>query len=168
MINIFKSGNRFPKLYLKEFPFHLNDRAKQRMQIVGQFLGTVLLTAFIAYIFLNNITPFGVTMHYNLGQEENNISELGPKNRVRTENQNGQKTFYQTHDLAYFSTNMPFIFDTATVKITYKNPDPNQIISLGFQDQEVWHYDTKPLEVPFLNNLPWSPDGKDPVLYQRE
>ena len=57
----------------------------------------------------------------------------------------------QTHDLIYFTTDMPFYFDKAKIRMTFKNSDPNQTISLGFQDQKIWHYDTELFDVPFLN-----------------
>src|SRR6266403_5557496 len=91
-------------LYLKEFSIHLTKETIQKIRVVGQFLGIILLTAFIAYIFLNNLTPFGVTVHYNLQQNATTLSALGPKNRVKTENTQGQKIFHQTHDLIYFTT----------------------------------------------------------------
>lgn len=154
--------------YLKELPFHLDKKALERLRIAGQFLGIILLTAFVAYIFLVNIMPFGITVHYNLQQNDKAISPLGPKNRVKIESINGQNIFHQTHDLIYFTTKMPFAFDDATVKITYRNPSDDQTIALGFRDQNTWHYDTKPMDIPFFNNLSWSAIGTSPpILYQR-
>src|SRR5690242_14800654 len=99
------------RLYLKEFPFHLNEKAKHRVKLAGEFSGIVVLTAFLVYVFLNNITPFGITIHYSLLQNSPNLSNPGPKNRVKIENTNGQLTFHQLHDLVYFTTAMPFQFD---------------------------------------------------------
>src|SRR6185369_8271586 len=156
-------------LYLKEFPIHLTKETVQKIRIIGQFLGIILLTAFIAYIFLNNITPFGVTTHYTLQQNTANISDPGPKNRVDVEEKNGIKIFHQKHDLIYFNTKMPFIFDDATVKITFRNDSPDQTLSLGFQDQSRYHYDTQLIDVPLLNTLSWNTIGMtSPILYQRK
>src|SRR5258706_15942642 len=93
-------------LYLKEFPIHLTKETIQKIRIAGQFFGIILLTGFIVYIFLNNITPFGVTTRFTLKEGGNNISDPGPKNRVSIETVQGQKIFHQKHDLIYFSTKM--------------------------------------------------------------
>lgn len=160
---------RSPLVYLKELPFHLDKKAVEKLRIVGQFLGIVLLTAFIVYIFLDNITPFGITIHYDLQQNDKAISSLGPKERVKTESINGQNVFDQTHDLIYFTTKMPFTFDKATVKVTYRNTSDNQTLALGFQDQNSWHYDTQFIDVPFLNDTSWNITGTNsPFLYQRK
>lgn len=168
MINFLHYQKKFPQIYIKEFPFHLNKKAMQRVRILGEFLGVILLTAFIAYILLSNFAPLGVTTEYNSLNDHKDISELGPKNRVKTEINNGSIIYHQFHDLIYFNTNMPFPFETAKVRITFKNTDPTQTLSVGFQDQELWHYNTKALDVPFLNNLSWKKDGDNPILYQRE
>lgn len=154
--------------YLKNLPFHLNQRSMYKMRIVGQFLGIVILTAVIAYTVLNNFAPLGITAHYSLMEGNNNNFELGPKDRINKVTKDGQTTIHQTHDLIYFTTDMPFYFDKATVRLTFKNPDPNQTISLGFHDQNIWHYDTQVFDVPYLNNLSWVRTGDAPILYQRK
>jgi len=168
MTHLFKYQKKFPQIYIKEFPFHLNEKAKQKVRNFGQFLGILLLTAFIAYILLNNFAPFGIVMTYSLQTTPKDISQPGPKGRVKIETHNGQIIIHQLHDLVYFSTKMPFLFDKAKVRITFKNPNPDQTISLGFQDQGTWHYANKPLDVPFLNTLNWNRIGTNPILYQKE
>lgn len=169
MINFSKERQTFsPKLYIKKIPFHLDTRAISRVRTTGQFLGVALLTAFVTYTFLNNITPFGITVFATLQENNERISDLGPKNRVTTEIISGEKLTKLNHDLIYFSTEMPFQFDQATVKLTFQNSAPDQTVSLGFQDQENWHYATKPFDIPLLNSLSWNHTGKNPVLYQKE
>lgn len=155
------------KIYIKEYPFNLTQKSVYRIRIAAQFVFTMLSTAIIVFIFLNNIAPFGITTEYILSNNDKNMSSLGPKNRVIVETKDRQKVFRQTSDLVYFSTNMPFNYDSATVTLTYQNPDSDQTIQVGYQDQSTWHYDTKLFDVPFLNNLSWQRNGFSPVLYQR-
>jgi hypothetical protein len=126
-----------------------------------QFCLLVGFAALVWFILLDNLAPFGVTV-------EQHISELGPKTRIQIDKQDGQSIIRQKADLVYFSSKMPFKFDTADVHVTFQNPDPDQTFSLGFQDQEDWHYDTQIVDAPFLNSLSWKRIGKNPQLYQRQ
>lgn len=157
---------RPPMTYLKNLPFHLNVRSIHKIRILGQCIGIILLTAIIAYTILNNFAPLGITIHYSLADEKNNL-DIGPKERIKKITKDGQTMIHQLHDLIYFTTKMPFYFDRATVRVTFKNPDPNQTLTLGFQDQKIWHYDTQLFDVPFLNHLSWDMTGENPILYQR-
>ncbi|MGH7203970.1 MAG: hypothetical protein ACREHC_06000, partial [Candidatus Levyibacteriota bacterium] len=148
--------------------FYLSEQAIQRIRLGGQFLGIILLTGFLGYIFFINLAPFGIKLQYASEYDHKDISEIGPKARVKSENDNGNTIFYLLGNLVYFTTKMPLNFDRATVQITYKNPNPDQTFNVGFQDQEMWHYNTKPIEVPFLSLLTWKKTGTDPVLYQKE
>src|SRR5258708_309829 len=156
------------RLYLKEIPVTFNYRTIRQARIVGEFLGIVLLTAIIAFITLDNVTPLGITVQYDLSANSKNFSQLGPKNRVFKSIYYGQLVSKISDDLVYFSTNFPFNFDTATVKVYFQNSSPDQTFSVGFQDQPEWHYDTKPFDAPFLNNLNWIRNGYDPVVYQKQ
>ena len=137
-----------------------------KIRLLGKFFGIILLVSLSAYVLINNFSPFGVTSEYSLTDIKNPLV-LGPKNRVTTKNINGQNAFVQTNDLVYFLTSMSFNFDSATVRITFQNPDPEQTISLGFQDQDTWHYATQLIDAPLLNSLTWEKIGKNPTLYQR-
>ncbi|MDP3941660.1 MAG: hypothetical protein Q8Q49_05120 [bacterium] len=161
-------GRDYKTYYQKILPFHVDEIAIRQMKLVGEFFGIIFLTAFVAYVVLYNMSPLGVTANYALDTDGGNISKLGPKERVTEVAQNGQTVFRQTHDLVYFTTKMPFVFDTARVHLTFQNKNPDQTIALGFQDRETWHYAAKPYDVPFLNDLSWTHSGKNPVLYQRE
>lgn len=168
MIRFLQPPLRYPKFYLKEFPFHLNKKAVERVRSIGRFLGIMLLTAIIGYIVLDNFAPLGIKTHYVLGNTIH-ISDPGPKTRVKINVVNEHKMFYQLHDLIYFTTVMPFAYDKATVRIVFQNPYPDQTLFMGFQDRETWHYDTTPIDVPFLNDSSWYTLGKNsPILYQRK
>lgn len=157
-----------PKIYRQYLPFPKEYRPSRHIITLAQCLGITILTAFITYTILNNFPPFGITTHYSMNKDSNKISALGPEDRVKVKTENGQKVIYQTQDLTYFTTTMPFSFDQATVRITFKNPNPDQTLSLGFKDEQKWHYDTKLFDVPILNSLPWNKIGQNPVLYQRD
>ncbi|HYK08313.1 MAG TPA: hypothetical protein VEW42_02310, partial [Candidatus Eisenbacteria bacterium] len=137
-------------------------------RLIGQFFGIVLLVSLVGYILISNFSPFNVTTEYSLTSKTNAISPLGPKDRVGVQSVGGQKFFVQKHDLIYFTTPMPFQYDSATVRIIFLNQEPDQTLSLGFQDQPLWHYNTQLFDVPILNSLTWKRIGINPTLYQRE
>ncbi len=137
-----------------------------KIRLIGKFFGIIFLVSSLGYITINNLSPFGITSEYSTSDIKNPLT-LSPKNRVTTKNLNGQIAYVQTNDLVYFLTPMSFNFDSATVRVTFQNPDPEQTISLGFQDQDVWHYATQLIDAPLLNSLTWERIGKNPTLYQR-
>lgn len=157
-----------PRYYLKDIPFFVNKSAMYRVRTAGQFLGLILFTTIVGFTFFNNTTPLGVTLQYAMEQDTKNISKLSPKDRVKTEIVNGETLLKQIGDIVYFNTEMPFQFDYATVRVFFKNPSLEQTFSIGFQDREEWHYDTKPYDIPYINPLSWTKNGNDPVLYQRD
>ncbi|MEK7570954.1 MAG: hypothetical protein AAB553_01655 [Patescibacteria group bacterium] len=146
-----------------------NHNPIMKLRLVGQFLGLICLTGFLAYIVLQNLSPFGATIHYSSAvNKDKSLLVPGPRERVSMEKTDQGVIFKQTHDLIYFTTKMPLRFDEATVSLTYQNTHPEQIVFVGFQDQPTWHYEKKLFDVPFLNNLNWETMGKNPTLYQRE
>lgn len=157
-----------PKVYRQYLPLKKEYKPSKKILALAQGLGIAILTAFIAFTILNNYPPFGITTEYSLGKDPKKISPLGPEDRVKEVIKNGEKVILQTHDLTYFTTTMPFAFDKATVKVTFKNPNSDQTFSMGFKDQAKWHYDTKLVDVPILNALAWNKIGQNPVLYQRD
>jgi len=157
----------FVQHYLTELSYYLSEKTIFKLKNTGQFLGLIFFTAIITFISLSNIAPLGITTQYAMGQDTTDISQLGPKNRVQTITLEDQQVTKVTDDLVYFTTSMPFNFDNATVKVWYQNSNPNQTISIGFHDQNVWHYAIKPLAVPFLNSPNWNRMGSNPTLYQR-
>lgn len=156
------------RFYKKEFPFILSQQTLKRARISGQFVGIVLLTAVIAFTFFNNITPLGITVYYDMAQNNKSISQLGPKKRITQWTYGGQPVVKVLDDLIYFTTDMPFNFDTATVKIYFVNKSQDQTFSVGFQDQSDWHYALKPYDAPFLDALNWTHKGRNTILYQRQ
>lgn len=158
-----------PLRFIKgELLFTIDSQIIERAKTIGQFLGIIIFTGFITYTILGNIAPFGITTTYTLSQNQPYISVPGPQQRVKISESNGETTFHQKNDLVYFTTSMPFQFDSATVRVTYQNPDPEQIIQIGFQDNEQWHYTLMPLDLPFINSLTWKRQGTHPTLYERE
>lgn len=161
---------QFPTIYIKEIPFYLNTKSVYKLRLIAQAFCTMGVTAAIVFVLLNNLSPLGEKVNFTMGDGKNNISDLGPKARVNVKWVDGKKIFYQLHDLVYFSTNIPFTFDSATVKVVFQNPDPDQTISVGFQDKENWHYDTQLFDVPLLDNITWNKitNKTGEVLYQRQ
>lgn len=157
----------FVRHYLDELPFYLTEKQILQVRKYGRFWGAFLLIASMIFIFISNITPFGATLQYAMGQHTKNIIHLYPQARITTSTINGLQVSKIHNDLVYFTTNMPFSFDTATVRFFFQNPNQDQVLSVGFQDRQKWHYNVKPIDVPFLNTLNWSRSGSDPVLYQR-
>ena len=131
------------------------------LQIISRFIFLAISVILVVYIVLSNIAPFGITTTYS-------ISELGPKDRVGIVKIQGQEVRKQTNDLIYFTTKMPFKFDTAKVKVTFKNLDENQQLFLGYQDQVQWHYENKLIDAPFFDLQFWTKSGSNPTLYQKE
>lgn len=128
---------------------------------------TTISGIILTFILLSNIAPFGISLTYANEGKDSNYVMVGPKDRVQIIDNNGEKITKQLSDLVYFSTKMPFHFDEASVKIIFKNTDPNQSLLLGFQDQENWHYDSKVVDEPLLNSLNWYSTGSNPTLYER-
>lgn len=153
---------------LNEFPYNLDDFRFRKVKKISQLLGLALLMLFILYILFKNIAPYGMHVEYVSEPEKQNISDLGPKKRIERTNYKHNMVTNIKDDLVYFTTRMPLQFDKAVVDVTYKNNSLDQSISLGFQDQEQWHYNIKPLDAPFLNSINWKHIGKNPTLYQRE
>lgn len=133
-------------------------------RIIFSFAAVVL----VGYIIYRNVEPFGITLHYSSANAASNaVSPLGPANRIEKVNESVREITKQINDLIYFSTKHDYRLETANVRITYKNPNPNQELFVGFQDSTEWHYQRKLLDAPILNALGWSTVGNDPVLFQR-
>jgi hypothetical protein len=156
-----------PKIYIKEIPFLINKNAIYRVRTAGQFLGLILFCATIVFIFLVNLMPFGVTVKYSLDRDHDIFTQLEPNNRVVKFTQNGKTIYKQISDYIYFNTKLPYNFDTATIKLYFRNSDPEQTISLGYQNNKDWQFETKPYDVPFINDTNWTRNGYNPSLYQR-
>jgi hypothetical protein len=126
------------------------------------FFGT-LAFGLLGFILISNYTPLGVTKTYVYSKDKE-ISALGPKERVFVDGLI-QK---QTSDLIYFTTEMPYRFESAKVRITFQNPNLNQDLYLGFRDKGQWHYETKLIDTPVLDGLDWQKVGNEPTLFQRQ
>jgi|GEM_PF-2371595 len=157
----------YPLLYKKELSFSLNYHSLHILQLTLQFFFTLFATALIAFIILENIAPLGATVYYSSDQNTINISPIGPVSRVQIKKIGGKKVTVQTHDLVYFTTTMPYNFDSATVQVVFQNSDPQQTLLLGFKDQEGYHYATKLIDAPLLNALSWKRIGNGPTLFEK-
>ena len=111
------------------------------------FVSLLLAVALIAFILLQNIAPLGINVTYSLQQDTKYLSPPSPQNRIKQENDNGVTLYKQISDIVYFSTGMPFHFDTATVKVQLKNDTPEQSVKLaikiemtGIMQQKMWMY----------------------------
>jgi hypothetical protein len=113
----------------------------------------VSLTILMGYVVLSNLTPFGVNKIYKSNFFDKNGIALYPGNRVNPVVVNSENLYKQVGDMIYFSTDAPFRFDAAKVKITYKNNNPDQSLFLGFQDSEAWHYQFNIIDSPLMNSL---------------
>jgi hypothetical protein len=122
--------------------------------------------ALLFYIFLSNLTPWGAQIIYSM-QENYGISLLGPMTRINVVQDENKLIPAQTSDITYFTTDMPFAFEKAKVRVTYLNPYIDQMIKVGYKDQAVWHYHTELIDTPILKNLDWDRVGTGPYLYQK-
>ena len=155
------------RLYVKE-TFHLDPRRVRKVRLLSQITFGVIFFSFIAAVFLLNFAPFGAKNVYSLTAEDKMISDITPSDRVSVIKSDITMSKV-TNEPVYFTTKMPFHFDTATVTITYQNNYPDQELHLGFKDQEdIWSYDTQIIDSPFLNTISWDKVGSDPTLFQRE
>jgi hypothetical protein len=127
----------------------------------SRICAAILSLTVVGYVLAANTTPFTVIRKYT--NKNKNILVLAPQNRISESN----GIYKQLDDLIYFNSSMPFKFNQANIKITYKNSDPKQLIMLGYHDQNEWHYNTTPLDIPWLDNVNWSKIGKGPFLYQK-
>jgi hypothetical protein len=134
----------------------------RKVKIISKVFGVMVAVLIIGYLIFANTVPFDVTRHYISNGK--NILLLTPSNRVRTTNGISK----QTDDTIYFNSKMQFLYDTAKVKIHFKNPSNSQQVLLGYSDQNIWHYNTQVLDDPLLDNLNWSKIGKGPFLYQKQ
>ncbi len=113
-----------------------------------------------AYLLLANFGAFTVTSKLTM---KNESIVLGPTSRVE-KTADGVKI---KGDLAYFNTNMPFDYDSASIEVEYLNSSKDQNIQLGYRDSKQWHYQKATFDSPVINDLNWSAVGNNPTLYQR-
>lgn len=128
--------------------------------------GICLTILFIIGTFsvFKNYPLFGVTVALT----ERELSDLTPGSRVKKVLASDSEVKKQVEDLIYFTTKSKG-YDKATVRISFLSGGPDQDVHLGFKDQSVWHYKTKPVYLPLLENLKWERvNFYSPTLYQKE
>lgn len=135
-------------------------------QRISKLIFLCLSFGVIIYVLIGNFAPFGITEAYSK-IDLKNITALVPGDRVSAFQENNETLYKQTSDLIYFSTNMPFKFDTAKMKVTFKNINEEQQLLVGYQDQVQWHYESKLIDAPFMDLQSWSRTGTNSMLYQK-
>jgi len=127
---------------------------------------SVLAVSVIGFVLYGNFAPMGVIISYD-SRTNREISPLSPKNRVLGIQVGEEEVTKMTDDLVYFTTDMRYQYDSAVVKVFFQNTYPEQELFLGFQDQDIWHYESKIIDSPILNDLDWPRSGTNSLLYQR-
>ena len=122
-----------------------------------------LALGLLAYLAVMNTIPFNINMNYT-SSDPKKLSKLGPATRI-TADKSGE--YRQTGNPVYFTSSMPFRFDEATVRLKFKNPHPDQTVSVGFKDRPEWYYQTNVISAPFLDTFSWPRVGNGPYLYQK-
>jgi hypothetical protein len=145
----------------------LNNDKLFTFRLRVQQLAWSIAIALLLLIVYENIAPFGLSENY-VSYKNKEISPLGPKGRVLSSQAENIQIDNLIDNTVYFTTDMLFQFDKANVRVAFQNPYPDQEISLGFQDQSYWHYNSKIIDSPIINSLAWEKIGTDPALYQRE
>lgn len=133
------------------------------LRTITRIVSVLGVSAVIVYVLAFNFPIFGL----DLVAKDKDVSTLTPNSRVKVEKVLGTQIQRQTEDLTYFTTKSEG-FDTATIRFEFMSTQPEQEIALGYKDREEWSYFTKPVNVPFLNNLNWRRVTlKPPHLYTK-
>lgn len=101
---------------------------------------------------------------------EYNLQPIGRVSKPLQAVDSGEIFQRVTGDPVYLDISVPRSFDSVTATVDlYNNGQP--LIELGLQDnEEAWHFDFHPLDVPLLDNLNWFKvtDGKGNTLFQKQ
>ncbi len=125
-----------------------------------------IILAFVIFsIALANTTPFGAGSTYTL--YDKTMKPLSPPARVEVVTIDGTTLTKIKENLVYFTTKLPYQFDTAIVKIKFKLNGEYTSLSLGYKDRDTWHYNTQIMDMPFFHTGEWLNLGDGPVLYQK-
>lgn len=141
----------------------------KRIAIFSRVIFIAIAIGLIGYVFIYNMAPFGINAHLSSTGENNRII-VSPLDRIKQENTPEGPTIKLVGDVIYFSTNMEYDFDTAKIKLIFKNSNNNQTLELGFQDLEIWHHYTESIDIPFLSDLVnagWKITEQKPTIIQR-
>jgi hypothetical protein len=123
----------------------------ENIRLISRMFSLAILNALVMYVVFNN---FPLT-YLSLPIDAKNLSEIGPKDRVITENILGENIQKVVDDITYFTAKTSG-FNEATIRITFRNDNPNQDLFIGFKDKKEWHYNTKPVDLHLINNLNWN------------
>lgn len=135
----------------------------ERLRLFVRLIMLLIFAIIGVYVVYSNYPLYGVTINL----EEKYISDLVPGARVKKVLASNTEVNKQVEDAIYFTTESDG-YDSAIVKLTFLNGSPDQEIYLGFKDRAEWHYKTKPLFLPLLENLDWYKTNiEPPVFYQK-
>jgi hypothetical protein len=133
-----------------------------RLQMLARNIAILVSSLIVLYIIAANTTPINIQQVETMANS--GLTPLTPIDRVVQ----GNGYDVQVGDLVYFYSTMLFKFDHANVKFVFKNPSASQNISLGYQDQQQYHYNASVLDAPFLNTLNWPQLSNNGLyLYQK-
>lgn len=137
-------------------------------KIISLFRAFFILASIglIGSIFYFNFAPLGAYKKFSTDPEIANLT-LEPKDRILETSYKNNPVWKQGSDYIYFNVDMPYRFEKAKAKITFKNLSKDQGLSLGFKDKESWSYQTKLIDANPLNDLSWTFVGDNPRLYQK-
>jgi hypothetical protein len=138
-------------------------RMKQ-ISLLSRSLAILLALLVVGFVCISNTSPFNISTTYTNSNNKDTLV-LSPKTRVVSSN----GVSIQKDDLIYFGSKMFFKFDNAVVKIKFKNLSSEQRILLGYSDQRQWHYSSKVLDAPFMDNISWTKiSSGSAYLYQKK
>jgi hypothetical protein len=129
--------------------------------IISRILSALIALLLITYIVFANTTPINIKRNFTSNGKD--ISVPYPGTRIEKIG----ATTKQINEPIYFTNKMPFKFDHSKIKISYKNQNPDQMIFIGYKNQDPWHYNTQVLDYPPLDNLKLPKIGRGPYLYQK-
>jgi len=111
-----------------------------------------ILTIITICLFYLAIVPFGkIAYVYDFQKPSEFILPLTPVERVEPAQNGSQKII---GDPVYFSLRTPRTFDTAKIRIKYKNNSNAPLIEAGvLTDAKVWNYNLQPIENQTLDKL---------------
>lgn len=121
----------------------------------------LLASGICGYLIIMNTAPVTMTHEIN-SRDRAVVSGFYPAKRISTD---GSSTKLLETPI-YLDHVSSFNYDRASVAIKFKNPT-NESLSIGYRDRQEWHYDTKVISAPFIDQLKWHTIGEGPYIYQK-
>ncbi|MDO8517444.1 MAG: hypothetical protein Q7S33_04960 [Nanoarchaeota archaeon] len=157
------------KITLTPIKTHEPGKTKDILFKTLKVLIIIIPLILIGYIiYANFLVSHTFNSFYDIGSNEDaKKSFLSPTNRISEADINASSRNL-TSSLVYFNIQIPKGSDKVDVSIKFKDNFPNNsYISLGAQDQQVWHYSYKNIYNPILNQLNnYQYTGNETRIYQ--